>query len=190
MIYLIAAVIFLVVCLVFAFLGALLYLIYKPFKKWLLDNGKLSPKNSQIINKSFIALLLSLSIYFTWTAFFPSDDFYEEEFEQNTGMDFPKSGVIIATDSGYPDLHGDYSASAMVDMDKNEFEKLKLQLSSQVEFQIDTTKQNIGITMGYRKMVKNINEEDIDVVYYHNGKEWFKIAFLKNGKTIIFERSS
>ncbi len=190
MIYLIAAVIFLVISLVCAFLGSLLYITYKPFKKKLLASGKLSQKSSQLINKSFIGLLLGLSIYFTWTAFFPSDDFYEEEFEQNTGYEFPKSGVIIAKDAGYPDLHGDYSAFAIIELDKDAFENLKSKLQHNSDFQIDTSTQNIGVTSGFRKMTKDLKEENIDLVYFNHKKEWFKIAFLKNGTTILMERSS
>lgn len=190
MIYFIAIFIFLIVSLGFGLLGTLIYLIYKPIKKRLLANGKLSPINSQIINKSFIGILLCLSIYYTWTAFFPTDDFYKEEFEQNTELDFPKTGVIIDKKSDYPDFHGDYSASAIVEMDKIEFENLKSELIRNVNFQVDTTKQNIGATTGYYKITEGIKEESIEVVYFHIRKEWFKIAFLNNGTTIIFERSS
>jgi hypothetical protein len=171
---------FLVVILVIGVLTAILYFLYK----WLVKKGQ---KKIGILILITILGFLTFSIY---TAFYPLDEFYEQQFEIHTGLDFPKTGRIVSKDSNYPDQHGDFWASAIVELDTEEYAALKIKLLNEQDFQIDTTGQGIGITTAYRELTKNINKEDIEVVYVKTGKLWFKVAFLKNKKTIIFERSS
>jgi len=152
--------------------------------KWLVRKGQ---KKVGILILVTIFGFLTFSIY---TAFYPLDEFYEHEFTINTGLDFPKTGSIVSKDSNYPDQHGDYWASAIVELDTDEYEALKTKLLNQQDFQIDTTRQRIGITTAYRELTKNIDKKDIEVVYMNINRQWFKVAFLKNKKAIIFERSS
>ena len=122
--------------------------------------------------------------------FFPTDSFYKEEFNLNTGLDLPSSADIIDKSSDIPDFHGDYEASAIIQLDKDDYNKLKTKLSKDLNFKIDTSSQKIGVTQSYFGLTKNIKENQIEVVYGSIKKEWFRVAFLKDGQTIIFERSS
>ncbi len=182
--------VFLAVCIGYGLGGGLLYLIYLPFKKRLLKNGKLTKQKNRLINRSYIGLIFLLAIFSTWTAFFPMNGFYRDEFEYNTGLKFPDSGKIIDKDSEYPDFHGDYWAAAIFEVNEVDFNKLKADLKINENFQVDTTNQRIGITREFYDLTKEITDEQIEIVFSNKTKEWFKVAFLKDGKTIIFERSS
>ena len=100
---------------------------------------------------------------------------------------FPKSGKIIPKDSEYPDFHGDYWAAAIIEVNEKDFKKLKNEFKSSENFIVDTSNQNIGVTKEFDNLIKNIKHEDITIVFFNKMKEWFIIAFLKDGKTIILK---
>jgi hypothetical protein len=186
----IGGLVFFMVCIAYGLGGGLLYLIYLPFKKRLINNGKLTRQKSRLINRLYIGLIFLLAIFSTWTAFFPMNGFYKDEFENNTELEFPDSGKIIAKDSEYPDFHGDYWAAAIFEVNDKDFKDLKTELMNIENFQVDTSNQKIGITREFDNLILNIEYKDIEIVFFNKTKEWFKVAFLKDGKTIIFERSS
>lgn len=150
----------------------------------------LAKKRQKKIGVLLITALVGYFTFSVYTAIYPLEEFYKHEFEYNTGIDFPKTGTIVDKDSDYPDQHGDYWASAIIDLDTKEYETLKKNLLNQEGFQVDTTQQGLGITINYRELTKNIDKENVEIVYLNTKKQWFKVAFLKNKKTIIFERSS
>lgn len=86
------------------------------------------------------------SVYSSYTAFYPTDGFYEDEFEIYTGLDFPASGNILTKDASYPDLHGDYSATAIFKTDKNDFNKILTAIRNDKKFQLDTILLKFGLT--------------------------------------------
>ena len=139
---------------------------------------------------TFPTLILGTLFYFIYTAFYPTNSFYKEEFESNTNIKFPTTGKILDKDASYPDQFGDYWASAIVQLDGSDYAKLQTELSKSNNFAVDTTTQKIGITEYYDVLTKNIKEEEIQIVYYNKKEQWFKVAFLKDKKRIIFERSS
>lgn len=184
------ALIFLVVCVATVFIGGLVYLLYLPFKKRLINSGKLSQTRSRQINWIYCVLLVLIAFYQTYFSFFPSTDFYRDEFKINTGMNLPVSADILDMDSVYPDQHGDYWSTAIIKLNEADYRKLKLDISRLKDFQIDTSSQKIGITIEYRNIAKDIKENDLETVFFNTKKEWFKLGFHKDQRTIIFERSS
>lgn len=171
---------FILVVLVVGIPSTILYFLYK----WLTKKGQ---KKIGVIILVAIFGFLTYSIY---TAIYPSNQFYIDEFEINTGLEFPKSGKITIKDSNYPDQHGDYGSTAIIEFNKIEYEQLKTNIASLKNFQVDTTRQGIGITTECRKLTKGYSKNDFEIIYYNTEKEWFKVAFLRNKKTIIFERCS
>lgn len=186
----IVGIVFIIACITYGLGGGLLYLIYLPFKKRMIKNGRLTRRNSRLVNATYISLILLFVIFSTWTAFFPMNGFYSDEFENNTGLKFPDSGKIIAKDSEYPDWHGDYWAVAIFEVNELDFKTIKTDLQRNENFQVDTTNQRIGITREFDELTKGIKEDNIEIVYFNINKEWFKVAFMNDGKTIIFERCS
>ena len=136
-----------------------------------------------------IIILVTLT-FFIYTAFYPTDSFYREDFESNTNIKLPDTAKILAKDASYPDQFGDYWSSAIIQLNEVEHLNLRLELSKSENFAIDTTNQKIGITKKYNKLTENISENEIKIVYYNKNKQWFKVAFLKDKKRIIFERYS
>ena len=188
--FIIGAIVFLFVCVGIGLIGGFFYLIYSPFKRRLFKSGKLTTLRSKQINKAYILILFIIASSQTYFAFFPTDSFYKDEFKYNTGLDLPSSADVIAKDSEYPDMHGDYWASAVIKLNEKDFAKLRADISKLNDFQIDTTSQKIGITREYDILTKNIQEKDLKEVFFNSKKEWFKVAFLKDKQTIIFERNS
>ena len=84
----------------------------------------LTKKGYKKIGLAILATVTIWTVYSSYTAFYPTDSFYEDEFEYNIGLDFPTSGDILTKDASYPDLHGDYSATVLFKTDKNDFNKI------------------------------------------------------------------
>jgi hypothetical protein len=66
--------------------------------------------------------LLSYGVY---SMIYPPDSFYENEFRNVTGLDFPPSGAVVFGDRSFPDLHGDYGSVCVIDVDRGEFDRLR-----------------------------------------------------------------
>ena len=135
-------------------------------------------------------LILGTLTYFIYTAFYPTDSFYKEDFETNTNIKLPATAQILSKDATYPDQFGDYWSSAIIELNEDEYLKLQSKLSKSKNFAIDTTNQQMGITKEYYNLTEDVSEKEIKIVYYNKNEQWFKVAFLKDKKRIIFERSS
>jgi hypothetical protein len=94
---------------------ALGYLIYC----WLKKKGY-----GRLANYIFSALAIFI-VYNIYTAIYPTDSFYKDEFEYCFKMKFPKSGEIIAKDASYPDLHGDYCMAFVSELSEKDYKDLE-----------------------------------------------------------------
>ncbi len=65
--------------------------------------------------------LLSYGVY---SMIYPPDSFYENEFRNVTGLDFPSSGDVVFGDASVPDLHGDYYSACLIDVDSVDYRQL------------------------------------------------------------------
>lgn len=108
----------------------LIYLIFR----WLNKIGK--TKTGLMV---FTLIFLGLT-YLIYTALNPTDGFYIDEFETNSGLEFPESGKVKSKSATYPDQHGDYSANALFELNNKDFLKLINQIQNDSKFQIDTDK--------------------------------------------------
>jgi len=148
----------------------LIYLIFR----WLNKIGK--TKTGVMV---FTLIFLGLT-YLIYTALNPTDGFYIDEFETNTGLEFPESGKVKSKSATYPDQHGDYSAQAVFKLDKKDFLKITEQIQKSSKFQIDTDK--------FLKQTANHQTH-----YLLNSKELglvFKLKFNTKTNTIEMQRDS
>ena len=129
------------------------------------------------------------TVYSSYTAFYPTDSFYEDEFEYNTGLDFPTSGDILTKDASYPDLHGDYSATALFKTDKNDFNKILATIQNDNKFQLDTIPfkfnlANFDTTIKETSFTKcyTLNRQDRNLI--------FTISFNDNDNIIEIQLDS
>ncbi|RYY37724.1 MAG: hypothetical protein EOP46_01690 [Sphingobacteriaceae bacterium] len=93
------------------FLSALVYLIFIIFR-WIYRKGY---KKVAVIIPSVVVVYLTYSIY---TAIYPDDSFYHEEFKTVTLREIPQSAEIIKKDASYPDQHGEYCSVALIKLSK------------------------------------------------------------------------
>jgi hypothetical protein len=161
--------------------SALAYLICR----WLTKKG---------YKKIGLVVLLSvvfLTIYSSYTTFYPTDSFYEDEFEYNTTLNVPKSIDIIAKDASYPDTHGDYSAIAIFRTNEQEFNEILNAIQKDIKFQRDTipfkyskTTESLNKTYSEKSFSENfvLNRTDRDLI--------FNISFNSQDKLICIERNS
>ncbi|MFY0608621.1 MAG: hypothetical protein JXR10_18025 [Cyclobacteriaceae bacterium] len=153
-------------------------------RKWLTKKGH--PKIGNIVTVAVVAGTL----YLVYIAIFPPTSFYEDEFEQNTGLELPNSAKFLAKNASYPDLHGDYWSAAIVELSNEDYDQLRTQLFETPKMKLDTSKYGIGITTDFDELTSKIDLNSIEVTLESTRNEWFKIALLTDGRTIIFERSS
>ena len=153
-------------------------------RKWLIKKGH--PKIGHTVT---IAVVLG-TFYLIYTAILPPTSFYEDEFEQNTGFELPNSAEFLAKDASYPDLHGDYWSAAVVQLSPEDFNQLKEQLSNESTMQLDTSKYHYGMGTDFDELNSKIDMNSVDKILVSTRSDWFKVTFLKDGRTIIYERSS
>ncbi|MDA3844690.1 MAG: hypothetical protein PF588_10030 [Candidatus Kapabacteria bacterium] len=157
------------------------YLLYRWLKK----------KGYKKLGQSIIIVVTISMIYLVYTAFYPTDGFYEDEFERITKLEFPESGEILTKYASYPDLHGDYFSNAVFRVDSNDFNEILTKIESNVNFERFTPtpvgliykqdkpelKNNIVFTHSFL-----INSDRSDIRFF--------ISFDKQNKLIEFNRSS
>jgi len=129
--------------------------------------------------------------YQIYTAFYPREEFYREQWMRNVGAPLPASIVFDGKDATYPDIHGDYSAIAVIRCQKQDVETMLTQVRNNPNFQIDTTKQTVpGMISGFADIVKGVDLQDPSVVMVSYAGPWFRVSILKDGNTVVFERHS
>ncbi len=149
----------------------------------------LRKKGYRLVGLILMVAVILWTIYSSYTAFYPTDGFYEDEFEHNTNLEFPKSGDIVAKDASYPDLHGDYSAAALFKVDKNDFYRILSAIQQNNQFQRDTT--------SFESRLENygakVQAEDFSKSYIlrENNRDLnFVISFNEKTKLIEIQRDS
>ncbi len=149
----------------------------------------LTKKGYKKIGLAFLATVTIWTVYSFYTAFYPTDSFYEDEFEFNTGLDLPTTGDILTKDASYPDLHGDYSATARFKTDSKDFKNILTSIQKDSKFKLDTIpfKSNLA---NFDAIVKEtsfnkcftLNRQDRDLI--------FKISFNDKDNLIEIQRDS
>jgi hypothetical protein len=181
-----APLIFLVVSLVIAIIGGLIYLLYIPIKRNLLRNGKLPKHRSKQINITYILILALISTYQTLDAFFPSKSFYEGEFKTVTLRDIPRSAEFIEKNSSYPDFHGEYCSSSQIKLSKEDYKKLVAELS------LDKRFNRNGEAIGSAEFDKSLGDKNSKSIAFNfvrpiKGQEdhYFFIGFYNDNETVF-----
>ncbi|MBS1546373.1 MAG: hypothetical protein JST38_12270 [Bacteroidetes bacterium] len=136
-----------------------------------------------------IALLIGLVLEVYW-AFYPREEFYRAEWVENTGFILPDDIDFIAKSATYPDIHGDYSASAVMEVKAADLANIEMRLQQSSIFEVDTSQQRLGITTDFTDLLRSAIEIQPDVVYRSTRAEWFHVGLIKAHSIFVFERSS
>jgi len=133
------------------------------------------------------ALIVCILLYPIYTAFYPRDEFYIEEYETNTALSFPASGEILAKEATYPDIHGDYLSWAVIALSKSDYLKVYEELQEGTLFKKDTSSHPLlGNTLDFLH-ANGIDKSRIRTILYTNKNAQFKIGFMADERTILFE---
>lgn len=113
-------------------------------------------------------------------AVYPYDDWYKENFQINSGMDFPKNGKIIYKDAGFPDIHGHFISACSFELGPESFKQFSK------AFQGNSSYCNCGSDEIY-DIMRHYNKNDINQVYKKaDGNSSIYLMFLNDNKTIIY----
>jgi len=141
-----------------------------------------------------IALIPILTIgYFIYTAFFPTDSFYKEDFKEVTGIDFPESGEIVYKSATYPDQFGDYGSTSIVKVNKEFYENLEGQLKTKGLTDNSAKKEDdLRGPFDLVEIKKEIGKKGIEKAFSMtvDGGVFYYVGFLSDKETLIVQRQS
>ncbi|HLX12652.1 MAG TPA: hypothetical protein VKS81_07560 [Bacteroidota bacterium] len=135
-----------------------------------------------------IILLIGISCgYEAYTALYPTDSYYENEFRDITRVPYPASGKIIFKDATLPDLHGDHSACALIEVSPDDYNRLLKQIPS---VKLDTMdrlgsapEDKLFKQYGQLSMASETWRTTADDKYFYwgcvEGKPWIEIHYCR-----------
>lgn len=71
------------------------------------------------------------ALFEVYTAIYPLESFYKEEFKKVTGLDFPASGRFLFKDASYPSWQGDYESCAIIEVSREDYVMLRSKMQKQ-----------------------------------------------------------
>jgi hypothetical protein len=92
-------------------------------KRWLLTKGY------NFIGITLMIIAPILTVYLVYTAFFPRNSYYLDEFKEVTLRQAPKTAKIIRKSASYPDFHGDYCSASIIRLTREDYIDLLIELS-------------------------------------------------------------
>ena len=153
----------------------IIYFLYK----WLAKKGY------RWIGLLIIAISISTLAYGMYTAIYPTDSSYFEDFKKVTSLDIPKSAVIIKKTASYPDFHGDYISCSIMKLSKGDYQSVLDTLSKD-----KTILKNPEIAGSDQldEIIKTRNISDIKKSFSREipDKDYFTyIGFFKDNESIL-----
>jgi hypothetical protein len=157
------------------------------------DFGVDLPIYKWLKRKGYKKIAFAIPILIIGTMFYliyPNDSFYIQDFQSNTNISFPASGVIVKKDATYPDIHGTYTSKAIIRLSTQDYKTLYQKLTADPVFRADTSSFHfLGDTEEFFE-AKDIKMSQISTILIGVREAQFKIGFVNDGKTIVFERHS
>ena len=74
--------------------------------------------------KYIVVVLLAGYAYMWFRAFYPEDAFFADHLERFTGVEFEEGMDVVEKSAGYPDIHGDYPACAVIKLSEKNIARL------------------------------------------------------------------
>ncbi len=140
-------------------------------------------KNSRYskIAKFFVLLVCIYIGYNIYTAIYPNESFYINDYELNTKLKFPKSAKFISKDATYPDIHGEYNSLSLIKITKEEFSNLLKITNLDSSFKTDDT--IYGFDSNF--VVNGISKKEIIKIVR---KQRIQIGFLNDNYRILIAK--
>jgi len=173
---------------IFAFILVIILVVSIPIGLSFLIYRFIKRKN---VDKKFrvIALVpLLIFAYLIFTAIYPSDEFYEEDFKEVTSLQFPQNAIIKYKTASYPDQFGDYTSCFLIEFEKQYLEKLKRKL---IENGFENKSNKIGCDeLNYIESKLEGKKYILEFSKEVDGGKIYSVGFLTDNKSVIIERSS
>lgn len=125
--------------------------------------------------------------YIVYDSIYPSSKFYKTDFKEVTGIELPEDSEFEYKTAGYPDTHGDYSSVSVINIGRNFY----------AELEVDLAKNGLtecGRTIGCKELAnakRNMNGLKIEREFSKdNGDRFYYVAFLSDKESILVQRSS
>jgi len=135
-------------------------------------------------------IILTIAPFYTayeiYTAIYPLDSFYYEEYKTVTQRIIPSSAVIVRKTAEYPDFHGDYASASIISLSPADYRILLDELSRDKRFIVEaepkgsrpldevlTPERMNPIQKGFIRSIQDRNDH-----YYY-------IGFLNDGYSIV-----
>lgn len=132
-----------------------------------------------------LTILQIIIFYFIYTAFYPDDSFYFEEYRSVVGKTPPQSAKVINGFATYPDFQGSYNSVALIELSTDDYQKLYNEVHQSDRFNeadlIHT--ETLQEAIKPNKKIKNIKWKERT-----NSKEGWEhlfIGFSGDKKTVV-----
>jgi len=161
------------------FLGISSLLLYL-FYRWLVKKGY--KWVGVVLVLSSIAFL-SFNIY---TAIYPLDGFYFDDFKKITSKEIPSSASIIKKTASYPDFHGKYVSCSLMQLSRQDYRNLLTELGTNKDF---IKNPDRIYSEEFDEVLKNKNIKNIKSAFARNidghSDQRSYIGFFNDGETIV-----
>jgi len=134
---------------------------------------------------SLLSILQLCIFYSIYTAFYPNESFYFEEYKNVVGKLAPKSAEIIDKSASYPDFQGSYHSVSLIRLSETDYRNLYKEIDQSKDFEqadlihTETLNEILDSNKNIKEIIwkgrKNQNE----------GMQHHFIGFLNNQKDII-----
>lgn len=129
-----------------------------------------------------------LLAFFIYRAFYPGEDFYEQDFKEVTGIEFPENGEFLYKTATFPDHFGDYTSTTIILVGQSFYQVLpqKLLLSG-FKDETDSVYPN-----EFQKALSYANIEKIEqkFTFTEKGGKYFVVCFLSDKQSLLIQRIS
>lgn len=135
-----------------------------------------------------IVILSSIAFLFfnIYTAIYPLDSFYFDDFKKIASREIPNSASIIEKTASYPDFHGKYISCSLIKLSKLDYAKLLDEFNTDKSLVKDP---NIVYSDEFDEVMKSNNTKDIKSAFARNSNghadQRSYIGFLNDKETII-----
>ena len=163
-----------------------LVLISLPTVLAFLINRWLKQKGIKYVGTVLIIIAPLWTAYEIYTAIYPPDNFYFEEYEEVTLREIPASAKIKKKVASYPDFHGDYCSASLIILSKKDYSVLLKELKnderlSQEENIIGSNEMDYVMSNFKREQIVHSFTRSIENQTDH----YLFIGFIDDGHSII-----
>ncbi len=152
-------------------------------------------RNIKLTRKQVIQVIVAITVlmaaYLTYTAYFPTADFYKEVFRENTRIKFPADGKIRVKGSVFPETNGAYSCAAIFETDAQTIADLIARIGENSNFKKDTIAFRPGTAI--KDKVAGFDPGKFELNYYWGRSDGysylFNVAFDTTSHLVAFDKA-